>query len=506
MKRKLVEKKVREGVALTSAMLAVALCPPAVTQADSAFIVSGRLIDQPLRDYPVDGKMPNLILIVPDDQGYGDIGAYPSKYPVETPNIDRLAHEGVMMTDAYANSPICGPSRAALMTGRYQQRIGYYGNWESQLGLARDTPILPRLLRDHGYTSALVGKWHLGHHVHNHPLALGFDFSFGFLDGQHDYFDPDRGSSWSWGPHGLSFTEHNTIRVDEIEYMTDEFNNRAIEFMEKNKQHPFFLYLAYNAPHSPLQAATEDLLRFAHRDDLTLDRMNLLAMVEAMDRGVGMILDFLHENDLDDNTLIFYYNDNGGLDETNTGFDNWIYNGSKGFLSEGGIRVPALARWPGVLPAGLVYEEPILHIDVLPTFLAAGGIEIPGDVEGANLLPHWRGEAHDPPHQTLHWSMVHDLGRRWAIREGDWKLVDARNVQGLFNLREDPGEANDLSSAHPEIVDRLTQRQNEWNEENLPSPVTRENFLPDTSELFFRHEFRGPSRNTRQILEELINQ
>lgn len=448
---------------------------------------------------------PNIILIVTDDQGYGDLGCYPGKVPIETPNIDRLAHEGVLMTDAYAAAPICGPSRAAIMTGIYQQRIGFYGNFQAQIGLPEGTPILPGYLRESGYTNGLVGKWHLGHHEFNHPLVMGFDTFFGFLGGQHDYYEPDWGSSWYWGPFDVSYIEHNGVRVDAVDYLTDEFSQRALDFLRESKDQPFFLYLAYNTPHAPLQANVADLDGYVDRTDIPIGRANLRAMLDSLDRGVGQILDFLDDHDLADNTFIVYYGDNGGLHETeNTGFDNWILNGSKGMLSEGGIRVPALARWPGVIPAGSVYNEPIHHIDILPTILAAAGMEVPGEVEGANLLPHWRGEADGPPHETLNWANGHESPGQWAIRKGDWKLVRSTNIEGLYNLADDISETTDLSDVHPDIREELWNLHLEWREDNVPSLVTRENSVVGKGELiFFRRESRGPSTDTRNILRDM---
>lgn len=449
---------------------------------------------------PHAAKRPNLIIIMTDDQGYGDLGVQPRLQEIETPNLDRLALEGIRMTDAYSNAPVCSPSRAALLTGRYQQFIGYYDNWESQVGFHADEIILPQYLKEAGYRTGICGKWHMGWFEHNHPLAKGFDDHFGFSGGMHDYFAADIGETWQGGAHDVNFVEHNGERRDSIVYMTRDVTDHALDFIADAGDEPFFLYLPYTTPHTPLQAKEEDLARYAGRDDMDTNRKVVRAMYDSLDRNVGRLLDYLDDTGLAENTMIVFYGDNGGLA---SGCDNYVFHGSKGYLSEGGIRVPFLARWPAVLPAGTVYTKPTLHIDVMPTMLAAAGVTIPDDASGVNLLPHWLGETATPPHVTLHWQMHHTAMNRWAIREGDWKLVQARNIEGLFNLADDPSESNDLREAHPEVAERLRARHEEWRKSTIPSRVTPETRRMNGWEIRFAHELHTPQMQGHTILRRL---
>lgn len=445
-------------------------------------------------------RPPNLILIVTDDQGYGDMGVQPRTMEIETPNMDRIANEGIRLTDAYANTPICGPSRAAIMTGEYNQRLGFYDNWESQVGLLPGQKVAPHYLKPLGYRTAIIGKWHLGWQPHNQPPAMGFDYNYGFSAGQHDYFDPDNGHTWEGGSHDINHMWLNGERVDELGYMTDDITDHALKFLEETGDDPYFLYIAYTTPHGPHQVPEDRLAVYAGREDMDTGRKVVRAMYDSLDDNIGRILEYLDETGQAEDTFIIFTGDNGGLAGV---CDNHVFRGSKGYLSEGGIRIPFVARWPGRIDPGSVYTEPIIHMDILPTFLAAARAEIPASMTGVNLLPHWSGELEEPPHEALHWRMHPVADNRWATRMGDWKLVQARNVEGLFNLKDDPGEENDLSETHPEIVDRLHRLHQEWHAGNAPSLASGERRRLHFTEVLFRHELRGPSVRSSEVLKRL---
>lgn len=439
---------------------------------------------------------PNLILIVTDDQGWADLGCWKEKTePIETPNIDRIARNGVRFTDAYASAPICSPSRAALLSTRYQQRFGYYDNWESQVGYDADQPILPRRLKPLGYRTAAIGKWHLGWFEHNHPLAMGFDFHYGFSGGMHDYFSADDGETWEGGPYDINFMEKNGQRLpsDELSYMPDNLTDAAIEFIGQEPKEPFFIYLAYTTPHGPHQAPEEYLRKqVANESASDAHRKMVLAMVDALDQNIGRLLDYLEETGQIDNTMIVYTADNGGL-ARKAGCSNGPLLGSKGYLSEGGIRTCAVGSWPARWPAGVDYREPVINIDFSASMLAAGGAPALAEDDGVDLTPFLCGEQQGRPHDTLHWQMHHTAMNRWAVREGDWKLVKARNVEGLFNLADDIGETTDLSGNYPEIVDRLKSKHQVWHQKNSPSRVNDDTRRVHIWELRFRKDMGDAS-------------
>jgi arylsulfatase A-like enzyme len=433
---------------------------------------------------------PNLLVIVTDDQGYGDLSSQPHNRPIETPNIDRIAENGIRMTDGYSTAPICSPSRMAMLTGRYPQRLGYYGNWDSQVGHYPDEKIAPHFLKPLGYKCAAIGKWHLGWQKHNHPLEKGFDYHFGFNGGMHDYFEADTGHTWVGGAHDVNWVTENGKRINEIEYMTDELTNRTINFIDNCDNHPFFIYLSYTTPHGPHQAKDKDLAKYED-EKMDSNRKVVRAMYDSLDKNIGHLLDHLKTKGLADNTFIVYVSDNGGLKEK-AGCHNWKLRGSKGRLTEGGIRVPFLAQWPKTLPKGKVYREPVINIDILPSMLAAAGVDTRSlpEMDGKNLLPYWLGKKEKPPHETLHWHMSSSSMKRWAIREGDWKLVYALNGQGLFNLKNDVSETTDLRSEYPEIAEKLTAKHKKWLQKNPPSRVTDQTRRVHVWELRFRHEMQ----------------
>jgi arylsulfatase A-like enzyme len=415
-----------------------------------------------------DPKKPNILVIVGDDMGYADIGAHGCK-DIPTPHLDALAAAGVRFTNGYVSGPYCSPTRAGLLTGRYQTRFGHEfnpGGGAQGQGMPVGETTLADRLKAAGYATGLVGKWHLGAAAPFHPQKRGFDEFFGFLGGAHPYF-PGQGTAMLRG----------TTPVKETEYLTDAFAREAVAFIDKHKEKPFFLYLAFNAVHTPMHAAEPKLQQFAGIADKT--RRTYAAMMASMDDAVGAVLGKLREHKLEENTLVVFVSDNGGPTMQGTtinGSVNAPLRGSKRTTLEGGVRVPFLVKWPGKVPAGKVYEQPVIQLDVVPTALAAAGVGVKPDakLDGVNLLPFLAGEKADPPHKALYWR----FGPQMAVRRGDWKLVRYDpNVEGrkgpvaaakLYNLAADVGEANDLAAAHPDRLKELQAAWDAWNVGNFP--------------------------------------
>jgi arylsulfatase A-like enzyme len=420
-----------------------------------------------------ESKKPNVIVIIADDLGYGDLGVQGCK-DIPTPNVDRLAQTGTRFTSGYVSCPYCSPTRAGLLTGRYGVRFGHEFNPgpaaknNQQFGLSlKETTIADRF-KSAGYRTALVGKWHEGHDEAFVPTKRGFDEFFGFLGGAHDYFKPGKDQNAIY---------RNTEAVDEKEYLTDAFSREALSFIDRNKTNPFFLYLAFNAVHLPAQATEKYLARFPTITDPK--RKTYAAMLSGLDDAVGNVLSKLKESNLDEDTLIFFISDNGGPPAN--GSTNGPLNGQKATTWEGGIRVPYFVRWPGKLPAGQVIDQPVIQLDILPTALAAAGVEIKPEwkLDGVNLLPLIRGESKETVHPVLYWR----FGKQIAIRAGDWKLVkpagrpadvEAEGIartEGafLFNLKDDIGEKKDLAAANPEKVKELGELWANWNKELVPA-------------------------------------
>jgi len=353
-------------------------------------------------------RQPNVIVIVSDDQGYGDISCYDHPPEVHTPNLDRLAELGVRFTDGYASAYVCAPTRAGLLTGRYQQRYGFYTAGDSRAGLPLSEITLADLLKKAGYATGAFGKWHLGIELPCHPLKRGFDEFYGFLGhGAHDYFDLKRKPE---APYNSIW--RNLEIIDDASYLTDNLAREAVSFIERHRSGPFFVYLAFNAVHWPLQAPEEDIKRFHTPDP---QRNIYLAMLYRMDLAVGRVLDALERWGLEDETLVFFLSDNGGAR------NNHAHNGKlrdfKHSVYEGGIRVPFLVSWPGQIPQGKVVREPVICLDILPTVCAAAGIELPASrvYDGKNLLPLLQGKVSGPVHEVLFWDG--DENKR-AVREG----------------------------------------------------------------------------------------
>lgn len=394
-------------------------------------------------------KPPNIILILSDDQGYGDLSCYEHSEELRTPNIDRLAKNGVRLTDGYASAPICGPTRAGLLSGRYQQRFGVYTNRHIFDDGFLQQETLAEVLKGLGYTTGVVGKWHLGRMTEERrPNRRGFDEFYGFLKSMRGYAGRN--------PNNPIYRNREPVGAEEG-YLTDSFNRAAVDFVERHaKDGPFFLYLSYNAPHYPMEAREDILKRFDTGDAM---RDVYLAMMASVDEGVGMVLNSLEKHDIDGNTLVFYLSDNGGL--TTKGADNGVLRDDKGSVYEGGIRVPFLVSWPDQLPAGHVCTVPVTSLDVFPTAVAAAGGTLPEDrtSDGRDMLPVLMKDGEGPLHQTLFWHSQSVDSDRWAVRHGDWKLVSGEE---LYDLKEDIGESKDLAAEKPEIVKKLQGLFDEW--------------------------------------------
>jgi arylsulfatase A len=405
---------------------------------------------------------PNVVLIITDDVGYGDLGVYGAP-DIKTPNIDRLAQQGVRLTDFYA-SPQCTPTRAALISGRYQQRIPLEralasGGLALERGLPATGRSLPRLLKNNGYATGLIGKWHLGYKPEFSPNAHGFDEFFGFLSGYIDYYTHVRNGD------GRPDLFENGKPVQKEGYMTDLITARSLEFIERRAGAPFFLEVAYSAAHWPFQppdrwSRSPGNARFqSPTDNPPATRKDYAAMLERADEGVGQIMKALEKRGLDKNTLVIFTNDNGG---------EWLSRNAplfhrKDTLWEGGIRVPAIFRWPGRLPAGKTSDQVGITMDLTASILAATQTPVPANakLEGIDLLPILEGRS-PPLERTLFWRITTEVRLQWAVRQGDWKvLIDGDDVL-LFNLRADIGERNDLASQRPDLTLKLLPLLGRW--------------------------------------------
>ncbi|MEM9659168.1 MAG: sulfatase-like hydrolase/transferase, partial [Planctomycetota bacterium] len=409
-------------------------------------------------------QRPNVIVIVivADDLGFSDVGFNGCK-EIPTPYLDELASAGVVFDVGYASHPYCSPSRAGLMTGRYQQRFGHEcnpgtGNDGAASGLPLSETLISDLLEQNGYRTGAIGKWHLGDAPEFWPTERGFDEWFGFSGGGMSY----------WGDTGGRPRESGVLRngvavpKSELTHLTDDFSKEAAAFIERHQSQPFFLYLAYNAPHAPDQATREHLQKTEHIE--YGGRAVYGAMVAAMDEGVGRVTAKLKELDLFDNTLIFFYSDNGGRREHAI---NYPFRGHKGMLFEGGIRVPFCVSWPGRVNGGRRYDQPIMALDIFPTVLSAAQVELTDDLalDGVNLLPHLTGDVASPPHETLFWRYaVGDDRFGYAVRDGNHKLIYSiyKGRHLLFDLAADPWERDDLADSDQETVQRLTGLYEQW--------------------------------------------
>ena len=411
---------------------------------------------------------PHVIWIIADDLGYADLG-FTGCEDIPTPNLDRLAASGVVCTDGHVSASVCAPSRAGLITGRYQQRFGFECNLGShKTGLLPSVPTAANLLGEAGYECVAVGKWHLGYTEENHPLEVGFDHFTGLLGGSRSYFPQTEKAP---GSGKRIERDREVVPESEFSYVTDLFTDEACRLIvERDEERPLFLYLSYTAPHGPMHARAD---LFEELSGIEKEkRRKYAAMVAAMDEGVGRLLATLDAEGMTEDTMVVFFSDNGGA--TSNASDNGPWRGMKGSKWEGGQRVPFVVRWPAVLERG-EYPEAISTLDLLPTALAAAGAEVPGELDGVDLKPYLGGERAGAPHAELYW-------RRFVaacVREGDWKLVRVREVDDTFrapllvNLADDPGELVDRAGDEPERVLRMQAMLEGW-EEGLSEPRWQE--------------------------------
>jgi arylsulfatase A-like enzyme len=424
-----------------------------------------------------DGRKPNVIVFLSDDVGYGEYGFQGNK-EIPTPHVDSIAKNGVRFTNGYIAATYCSPCRAGLLTGRYPTRFGHEFNegpatgpgGSGQFGL----PVTERTIADRfkalGYATCAVGKWHLGRGPQFIATARGFDEFYGTVANT-PYFDP---------PNFIDTrvsTEVKPIK-DPNFYTTDAYAERAVDWIGKQKDKPFFLYLPFNAQHAPLQAPKKYLDRFPNIADEK--RRTFAAIMSAMDDAVGKVLAKMRELGQEENTLIFFFSDNGGPTPQTTS-QNGPLRGFKATTSEGGTRIPFCVQWKGKLPVGKVYDYPILNLDILPTAVVAAGGTVEPDwkLDGVDLMPYLTGKNPGRPHETLYWR----FGPQWAIRKGDWKLVVSQvdgNKPRLINLAEDISEAHDLTAQNPDKAKELLADWKAWNAEQKdplwrPAPAKKKN-------------------------------
>ena len=457
---------------------------------------------------PDTAQRPNILLITVDDLGMADCSLY-EEGNIETPQIDRLGEQGVVMENAYVTAPVCSPSRAALITGRYQHRYGYeftmqarylknrleylafkyvidsdpwIPKWMSRVpdreairnqGLPVSELTLAEVLKKHGYKTGIIGKWHLGWGEERLPSEFGFDEQYGFFtshslyipEGTERYADQKIDGDWTdphiWsgqrkGPHAIY---RNNVEVEENGYLTDRITEESIGFMEDHSEEPFFLWISYNAPHTPLQAPQEYVDRYSHIED-PVKRM-YRAMVASLDDNIGRLMEYLSEQGMDRNTLVFFISDNGGAEYTLT-TDNGPYEGGKNTEFEGGLKVPMIVRWTGKLPAGDRFEPMVSAMDIFTTSLSAADAEyLPGrELDGKDLLPYLTDPAAGSPHAYLFWQR----GISQVTRGDRWKLM-INGYSGdtlLYDLQENKYENPDVSSSYYETIRELDQAHREW--------------------------------------------
>ncbi len=422
---------------------------------------------------PAAADRPNIVLILADDLGFADVG-YNGCIDIPTPHTDSIATNGIIFSQGYVCAPVCAPCRAGLLTGRYPNRFGFEDtpgpfrqSEEVEIGIPLAEKIIAERLQSLGYATGIVGKWHDGRAEKFQPYNRGFAECFYFNDGWTHYFKQD---------DPLQSVKRGSQPVDlKGEYLTDAFGREAVAFIDRHKDHPFFLYVPFNAPHVPMEAPADLLKKFESIDDM--GRRTLAAMVYSLDLNIGRILQQLATCGIDKNTLVIFISDNGGSPGvpgkigTGGGASNFSLNtplnGKKGDLYEGGIRVPFCMQWKGRLPAGTVFGPPVIALDILPTLLAAAGETISKDwkLDGVNLLPYLTGQTQEPPHETLYWRFL----SQQAIRSKGWKLVTPKgNDAELYHIDTDPNETTNLILTHSELAGQLKADFNKWASQMMP--------------------------------------
>ena len=421
-------------------------------------------------------QAPNFIIILADDLGYADVG-FNGATEIQTPNIDSLAASGIIFENGYVSSPICSPSRAGLLTGRYPVRFGMegqisYNPFDPQMGLPLEETIFAEYLSDAGYHNGMFGKWHLGSADHFTPRERGFDYFYGFLPGAHSYWTVDASKPSSGKVVPLI---KNTEAVEFGGYLTDSLTTMATYFIRNNQNDPFFLYMAYNAPHPPLQAPRELHNKYEHINNWK--RRWYLAMVDSLDQNIGRILETLEDTGIRDNTVIIFLSDQGASEDW--GGDNGQLSGHKGDYSEGGIRVPFVASWPSRWPKDIRYGPSVISLDISATLMALANATATDEtrpLDGVNLDPYLRGTNTEDPHEALFWRKTDGdedseggAESMKAVRSGNMKLVKrGDSPPELYNLETDISESVNVIGSKRVEATRLANLWNEWNRDNVP--------------------------------------
>ena len=401
-------------------------------------------------------EAPNILVILLDDAGYVDFGFMGSK-DLSTPEIDKLASSGTIFTDAHVSATVCAPSRAGLLTGKYQQRFGFEANGTGGIGLSNDVETMADVFNHNGYNTYAIGKWHLGEEPSDHPNQRGFQEFYGFIGGSRSYFPIEN-------PSQIDMLQHNGKRVKLNGYMTDALGDIAVNFINKKSNKPFFMYLSFNAVHTPMEAKEEDLAKFKEHP-----RQALAAMTWSLDENIGKVVRALKNKGVVENTLVFFLSDNGGAhnNQSSTG----PLKGWKGNKFEGGHRVPFVVSWPAELNKNIKFNGLVSSLDIFATSMAAAGIyNDKFSLDGVNLFPYLKGEKIGNPHESLFWRKLNNS----AIRIGNYKMVHLENYGStLYNLDTDLGENNNLFFSNKNIVKSLEMKYNAW-ESTLAEPLWEE--------------------------------
>lgn len=414
-----------------------------------------------------ENKKPNIIIIMADDLGYGDISCYGNSY-INTPNLDKMAAEGIKFTDFHSNGSVCSPTRAALLTGKYQQRVGIDGvvtaKYHRDHGLAVSEKTFAESMKEEGYVTGMFGKWHIGYKKEFNPIHQGFDEYIGYVAGNVDYhshIDQEGYEDW-W---------NGDTKKNEKGYSTDLITDHAVDFIQRHKEEPFMLYIPHEAPHGPFQGRTSKAERYIgwkndpnHKLNMSKEELNAVykEMIEVMDEGIGKVMATLKELDLDENTFVFFCSDNGGTSKVG---NNGPLKGFKANLAEGGHRVPAIAWYPNKIKGNQINSETILTMDLYPTMVEMAGGAVPENIDGISVKENLFNGTPLPKRDT-YWAYV---GRK-AMRDGDWKLMLPKKnaAPQLYNLKEDIGEQNNVASQYPERVNKMMEKVTAWYKEVTP--------------------------------------
>ncbi|AWB65301.1 sulfatase [Saccharobesus litoralis] len=425
-------------------------------------------------------ERPNIVVILADDLGYKDLG-FTGSSEIKTPVLDKLANDGIIFDNGYVTHPYCGPSRAGLLTGRYQARFGMennvsYSPYDKYMGLPLDQTTFAKRLQQVGYHTSIFGKWHLGGAPHFQPNKRGFDYFYGFLDGGHNYMP---GEVTVGGKGYLLPLMRNTKVAEFDEYLTTALSKDAARYIQKQtqkpKSQPFLMYLSYNAPHAPLQAPKSYIDKYKHIKNKK--RRIYAAMIDAMDEGIGLVVESLKQAGQFDNTLIFFLSDNGGvypeewMPNANWA-DNSPYRRGKVALLEGGIKVPFIAHWPNKIKKGQRFDGLVSALDIAATSLALAGAKAPAsEIDGVNLLPYVTGQKNGSPHQALYWRLE-EASDLWAVRTMESKYM-RQTLPGVgrsfFDMQNDPTEQHNIVDQYPAKQAELAELWNRWNKHNINS-------------------------------------